>query len=54
MEVYYRVSGEEQRKLDELNLIPFNTSYEEDTPVAKSENAVILKNTNIVLQHYRI
>ena len=40
VEVYYRVSGgEEQRKLDELNWIPFNTSGEEDTPVAKSENA---------------
>ena len=40
VEVYYRVSGgEEQRKLDDLNWIPFNTSGEEDTPVAKSENS---------------
>ena len=40
VEVYFRVSGgEETRKLDDLNWIPFNVSGEEDTPVAKSENS---------------
>jgi len=40
VEVYFRVSGgEETRKLDDLNWIPFNVSGEEDSPVAKSENS---------------
>ena len=40
VEVYYRISGgEETRKLDDLNWIPFNTTGQEDTPVAKSENS---------------
>ena len=40
VEVYYRVSGgEEQRKLDDLNWIPFNGTGREDTTVVPSENS---------------
>ena len=40
VEVYYRISGgEEQRKLDDLNWIPFNGTGREDTTVVPAENS---------------